>query len=66
MIKCTLCQDIGWICEEHSGRPWAGAYACGCGAAGMPCPHCNVPEAGEAPRMPVGFDTEDDKDDWLH
>ena len=22
-MKCTLCQDIGWVCEEHPGRPCA-------------------------------------------
>jgi hypothetical protein len=31
----------------------------------MPCPACNVPEDGEAPRMPDGFEIEDDKDGWL-
>ncbi len=67
MIKCTLCHDIGWVCEEHPGRPWAGPKACGCGAAGMPCSLCNVPEDGKVLRMPDGFEIDDDKDDgWLH
>jgi hypothetical protein len=65
MIICIHCQDVGWVCEEHPGRPLAGARACGCGAAGMPCSACNVPENGEAPRMPGGFEIEDDKDGWL-
>jgi hypothetical protein len=34
---CTLCQDIGWVCETHSGKPWSGPNACPCGAAGAPC-----------------------------
>jgi hypothetical protein len=67
MIKCTLCQDVGWVCEEHPGRPWAGAKACGCGAAGMPCSLCNAPDDGGAPRMPDGFEIDDDKNEgWLH
>jgi hypothetical protein len=23
-MKCTLCQDIGWVCETHPGKPWNG------------------------------------------
>ena len=65
MITCIYCQEVGWVCEEHPGLPWAGAQACGCGAAGMPCSACDVPENGEAPRMPGGFEIEDDKDGWL-
>jgi hypothetical protein len=22
MIKCTLCDGIGWVCETHPGKPW--------------------------------------------
>jgi hypothetical protein len=51
--KCTLCGDVGWVCD-------------GCGSAGAPCPWCNVPGEGEAPRMPDGFKTEVDKDGWRH
>ncbi len=32
------------------GRPWEGPHACPCGGAGAPCPWCNVPEEGAAPR----------------
>ena len=35
--------------------PWDGPHACGCGAAGAPCPTCNVPKPGEALRLPAGF-----------
>jgi hypothetical protein len=31
----------------------------------MPCSACNVPEDGEAPRMPDGFEIEDENDGWL-
>jgi hypothetical protein len=58
MIKCALSHDIGWVREEHPGRPWAGLSGCGCGAFRMRCPACNVPEDGEARRMPEGFEIE--------
>jgi hypothetical protein len=66
-MKCTQCEDCGWVCEEHPGRPWGDSpFACDCGAAGMPCPRCNAPAAGEAPRLPEGCKTEFDKDGWRH
>lgn len=40
---CKICDDTGWVCENHDDRPWNGgskrADACGCGA-GAPC-ECN-------------------------
>ena len=65
-IKCTRCDDAGWVCESHILRPWTGPRACGCGAAGAPCGRCNAPAEGEVPRMPEGFSTEVDKDGWRH
>jgi hypothetical protein len=62
MIKCTLCKDIGWVCERHADRPWDGERACGCGAPGAPCPVCNASNDATAPRMPEGFLVEIDKD----
>jgi len=47
-MKCTHCEDVGWVCEDHPEKPWEGPHACNCGAAGMPCPVCNVPP--KAPR----------------
>jgi hypothetical protein len=44
------------VCENHPARPWEGEHACTCGAAGAPCPWCNMPEKGEMPRLPEGFD----------
>jgi hypothetical protein len=64
MTVCKRCDDSGWVCEEHPGRPWAGLHACNCGAAGMPCPVCNIPAEGQEPRMPDGLKTEVDKDGW--
>ena len=44
--RCEWCDDHGWVCEEHSDRPWAEQSerfdACDCGGAGAPCPHCNA------------------------
>ena len=64
--KCALSNDGGWVCDEHPGRAWDGPNACRCGAAGSPCPWCNVPAEEETPRMPAGFKTEVDKDGWRH
>jgi hypothetical protein len=49
------------VCESHPDRPWEGEHACTRGAAGAPCPRCNVPEKDEAPRLPEGFRTQFDK-----
>jgi hypothetical protein len=65
-MKCSLCEDSGWVCESHPDRPWEGKHACTCSGAGAPCPRCNVPEENEAPRLPDGFRTEFDKMGWRH
>ena len=40
---CMNCDNGGWVCENHTGKPWGGTSvrddACGCGA-GCPCPVC--------------------------
>jgi hypothetical protein len=64
MTTCAHCDDCGWVCEEHPGRPWEGQHGCGCGAAGMPCLICNQPADGKPPQMPEGFKTDVDKDGW--
>lgn len=42
--KCRVCDDGGWVCENHQGKPWEGTSsredACHCGA-GAPCWICN-------------------------
>jgi hypothetical protein len=45
-VKCSLCEDWGWVCENH---PWEGERACQCGGAGMSYPYCNVTDVGEDP-----------------
>jgi hypothetical protein len=53
-MNCALCEDCCWVCENHPHKPWEGVHACNCGGAGAPCPWCNKPDDGEAPRMPKG------------
>jgi hypothetical protein len=65
-MKCALCEDCGWVCEAHPDRPWEGKDACTCGGAGAPCPSCNAPENGEAPRLPKDFRTDFDNKGWRH
>ena len=64
-MKCPVCEDSSWVCEEHPQEPWDGEHACGCGAPGMPCSECNSAPCA-APRMPSGFKTEVDKDGRRH
>lgn len=40
MTLCPLCQNEGWVCEDHPDKPWHGGAGC-CGAAGEPC-RCNT------------------------
>jgi hypothetical protein len=35
---CLLCEDTGWVCENHPDQPWEGPHACTCGAAGRTLP----------------------------
>jgi hypothetical protein len=66
-MKCVLCEDSGWVCENHPKRAWEGEHACGCGGAGMPGPACNVPgDPGEVPRLPKGFKPKYDNRGWRH
>ncbi len=51
-MKCLLCEDTGWVCENHPDQPWQGP----CGGAGAPCPRCNAATADEPPRLPKGFE----------
>jgi hypothetical protein len=54
-MKCTRCEDIGWVCEHHDHKPWReGEGGCTCGA-GAPCPSCNVVTVDDQPRLPPDF-----------
>jgi hypothetical protein len=37
VMKCSLCEDAGWVCEIYRDKPWEGPHACQCGAPGAPC-----------------------------
>jgi hypothetical protein len=60
MTNCTRCDNCHWVCEAHPYRPWEGPHACGCDAAGMPCPECNASDELTSPVLPRGFVEDDD------
>jgi hypothetical protein len=60
-MRCALCEDTGWVCENHPDTPWDGEHACDCGGAGMPCPKCNPSDLDRPPRPPTGMRIEYDK-----
>jgi len=51
---CKICDNSGWICENHPDRPWSGfsdrSDACGCGA-GATCPVCYPADADHQPDL---------------
>jgi hypothetical protein len=53
-MKCLLCEDTGWVCENHLDQPWEGPHTCSCGGAGMPCAKCNPSSEDKPPRLPKG------------
>ncbi len=64
-MACPLCDDAGWVCENHPDRPsdcGNSTRPCTCGGAGMPCPMCNEPAPGKRPRLPTGFVPREDAD----
>jgi hypothetical protein len=66
MKFCARCDNYRWVCEAHPDRPWDGAYACGCGAPGEPCPVCNRADADTVPELPKGFRVDIDDKGWRH
>jgi bifunctional non-homologous end joining protein LigD len=60
-FACARCRDAKWVCELHPDQPSPHGA---CGAAAMPCPNCQPPDA----RPDLGPDWEsfarvDDADD---
>jgi hypothetical protein len=57
--KCPVCDDTGWVCENHPQRPFAmfsaRVDACECGA-GMPCQICAPADGSLALPRRGGFD----------
>jgi hypothetical protein len=33
-MTCLVCDDTGWVCENHPDQPWTGPHACTYGGAG--------------------------------
>jgi hypothetical protein len=64
VATCARCRDTYWVCEAHDDRPWDGEHACGCGAAGMPCPACNPSDRDHPPRPPAGFTVDQTTIPW--
>jgi hypothetical protein len=58
---CSRCNNTGWVCEDHTDRPWDAQRPCG--GAGMPCPSCNVSNEDNPPRLPSGFQPDETLDD---
>lgn len=54
-MQCLLCEDCGWVCENHPNRAFEGVHACRCGGAGVPCPNCNPADETTTPQPPAGF-----------
>jgi len=55
---CMNCDSLGWVCENHTDRPWGDggstrSDACACGA-GAPCPVCNPCDRDHSPRDVAG------------
>ena len=65
-LICWRCDGSQWVCERHPERPRSGDHACGCGAAGMPCPICNPSDEQSPPKMPPGFKVDTDKNGSRH
>jgi hypothetical protein len=59
-MKCIHCDGGRWVCENHPDQPWLGAHSCSCSGAGIPCPICNPSDEDTPPRMPPGFNDDDD------
>jgi hypothetical protein len=53
-MKCSICEDRGWVCENHPEKPWEGEHAC---TAVRMAPPCNRGNDEDAPRIPSGFRT---------
>ena len=61
MSACLLC-DRSRPWDEPAYAAVAGAKACGCGGAGMPCPSCNVSNEDNPPLLPGGFQPDESLD----
>jgi hypothetical protein len=59
-VACNLCDDTGWVCEDHGDRPLKADSkrpdVCPFGV-GIPCPRCNRDSrhVAHVPRLPLGM-----------
>src|SRR5258705_11027215 len=64
VMRCSLCEDSGWVCEIHRHN---GDHTCACAGSGMPpCPWCNTyadtsHAKGLSPRSTNRWSTIDDR-----
>ena len=65
-MKCSLCKDCGWVCEDHPDQPVGRPSRLPVRCRRRALPVCNIPEDGASPRLPDGFKTEIGKDGWRH
>ncbi len=54
---CKICEDEGWVCENHPENSWAGGNQKCCGGAGKPC-ECNT----STPPWYHGMDKQEDEE----
>jgi hypothetical protein len=55
-MKCTVCEDFGWVCEDHRDMPWDRVHVV----------HPPRSDLVHPPRLPAGTHIEFDKKGWRH
>ena len=74
VMRCSLCEDGGCVCEIHLHKPSYGDHACTCAGAGMPSPWCNTTNDGRlrgcrkvlSPRSTKRWSTINDRRAQIH
>ena len=64
-MHCLLCEDSGWVCENHRTEPWEGPHAC-VRRSRRTLPGLQRHQRRRCAWMPGGFKIEVDKDGWRH
>jgi hypothetical protein len=54
VLNICICKGMGWVCENHRDKPWAGLMPEGfpecCNGAGVPCHRCNPCDEDTPPK----------------